>query len=269
MIKQHPKIAIFAGALAVALVGVGSVQAYGLLKSDEIRLKQEMKPQVPAGERSVDLIGIYPPGFETDLASASAAYGKEYGAGNYQIVGYKGYTLVVPPSKSGKELDEAKQDVDAQIASAQDNTPAASMQAGQIAKIREVFGTTGNIVYNTFMGAYTDEKGFQYNFYKGELMGKQVGVTNALAEKFNSAYPHFKEGAAPAGVTALSQVQARVKADAALEKAFGPERASSLQAKVEFLPLGGPRLGITYGDSEVQMLVDTVSGDIIHYSRSK
>lgn len=267
MINKY-KTALFVGAMALALAGVGTVKAIQLRQSDEIQMsKQTMKPVVPDGERTVDLVGIFPPGFDTEVASAKADYAKEYGPGNFQVVSYKGYTLIVPPSKSG-ELAKSEQDIDTQIASAQSDTPSASLQASQIAKIREVFGTTGGISYNTFMGAYTDEKGFQYNFYKGELVGKQVGVTNALAEKFASAYPHFKEGAVPAGVTALSQTQAKSKADQVVAKALGT-RASTVMAKTSFLELGGPRLGISYGDNEVQVLVDTVTGDIIHYSKSK
>lgn len=269
MIRKHSKIAIFAATLAVALIGVGTVRAINLLKSDEVQLKQQMKPLVPIGERPVDLIGIYPPGFETDLVKAQANYEKEFGVENFQSISYKGYTLLVPPTKNAEALEEVKRDIDSQIASAQGNAPSTEVQAAQIGQIREVFGTAGNITYNSFMGAYTDEKGFQYNFYKDELMGKQVGVTNSLAEKFNSAYPHFKNGTVPAGAKALVQAQARMKTDVVIEKAFGPERAGSLKTKVEFLPLEGPRLGVTYGDNEVQMLVDTVTGDIIHYSRNK
>ena len=269
IIKKYYKTALLAAAIILPLAGIGTVKAIQMLKADEIQMKQQMKPEVPTGQRAVDFIGIYPPGFDTDLAKTTADYEKEYGKGNFQIISYKGYTLLVPPSKTGKELNNAREDVDNQISSAQSDTPSAELQATQIAKIREVFGTTGNIAYNSFMGAYTDEKGFQYNFYKGQLMGKQVGVTNALADKFNSTYPHFKEGIVPEGSVALTQAQARVKADAAIDKAFGPERASSLKAKVAFTPLSGPRLGITYGDNEVQVLIDTVTGDIIHYSRNK
>lgn len=265
--KRHYKAALFVGALTLVLAGVGTVKALQLRKADETQLKQAMKPVVPVGEREVDLIGIFPPGFDTEAAAAKADYEKEYGAGNFQAVSYKGYTILVPPAKSG-ELAKSEQDVDTQIASAQNDAPSASLQASQIAEIRSVFGTAGDVVYNPLMGAYTDEKGFQYNFYKGELMGKQVGVTSSLAEKFDSAYPYFKEGAMPAGVTALTEAQAKTRADKVVTKALG-SNAAAVMAKAGFLPLSGPRLGITYGDNEVQVLVDTVSGDVIHYSRSK
>ncbi len=268
MIKRNSKIALFVGVMALALVGVGSVKALQLRRADEIQLKQKMKPDVAAGDRTVDLIGIFPPGFDAEVSSAKTDYEKEYGAGKFQVVDYKGYTLVVPPSKSGKDLADSEKDVDTQIASAQSDTPTAAVQASQIATIRNVFGTAGDIAYNSFMGAYTDDKGFQYNFYHGELMGKQVGVTNSLAAKFESAYPQFKEGAVPAGATTLTEAQAKASADKVVAKALGTG-ASSVMAKASVLPLGGPRLGITYGDNEVQVLVDTVSGDIIHYSKNK
>ena len=265
--RKHYKAALFVGALTLALAGVGTVKALQLKKADETRLKQAMKPVVPVGERTVDLIGIFPPGFDTEVASAKADYEKEYGTGNFQVVGYKGYTIIVPPAKSG-ELAKSEQDVDTQIASAQNDTPSAAVQASQIAEIRNVFGVAGGIAYNPLMGAYTDEKGVQYNFYKGELMGKQVGVTSSLAAKFDSAYPYFKEGAVPAGAATLTEAQAKAQADKVVAKALG-SNAGAVMAKAGFLPLSGPRLGITYGDNEVQVLVDTVSGDVIHFSRSK
>jgi hypothetical protein len=267
VIKKHYKAAIFVGAMALALAGIGTVKALQLKKADEVQLKLAMKPVVPVGDRTVDLIGIFPPGFDTEVASAKADYEKEYGAGNFQVVSYKGYTIIVPPAKNG-ELAKSERDVDTQIASAQSDAPSASLQASQIAQIRNVFGTAGDIAYNPFMGAYTDEKGFQYNFYQGELVGKQVGVTSSLAAKFDSAYPHFKEGAVPAGAATLTEAQAKAGADKVVSKALGA-KAASVMAKAGFLPLSGPRLGITYGDNEVEVLVDTVSGDIIHYSRSK
>lgn len=267
MMKRHYKAALFVGVMALAMAGIGTVKALQLKKADEVQLKLAMKPVVPVGDRTVDLIGIFPPGFDAEVASAKTDYEKEYGAGNFQAVSYKGYTLVVPPSKSG-ELAKSEQDVDTQIASAQSDTPSASLQTSQIAEIRDVFGTAGEIAYNPFMGAYTDGKGFQYNFYKGELMGKQVGVTSSLAAKFDSAYPYFKEGAVPAGAATLTEAQAKTGADKVVAKALGTN-AGSVMAKANFLPLSGPRLGITYGDNEVQVLVDTVSGDVIHFSRSK
>lgn len=267
MTKKHSKIALFVGVMSLALVGVGSVKALQLRHADEVQLKQQMKPDA-VGDRAVDLVGIFPPGFDTDVASAKTDYEKEYGAGKFQVVDYKGYTIFVPPSKSSKDLADAEKNVDTQIASAQNDTPSAAVQASQIAKIREVFGTAGDIAYNSFMGAYTDDKGFQYNFYHGELMGKQVGVTNILAAKFASAYPQFKEGAVPAGATTLTEAQAKASADKVVAKVLGTN-AGSVMAKASILPLGGPRLGITYGDNEVQVLVDTVSGDIIHYSKDK
>ena len=265
--KRYYKTALFVGALTLALAGVGTVKALQLKKADETRLKQAMKPVVPVGERTVDLIGIFPPGFDTEVSSAKADYEKEYGTGNFQVVNYKGYTIIVPPAKSG-ELAKSEQDVDTQIASAQNDTPSTSLQASQIAEIRNVFGTAGEVAYNPLMGAYTDEKGFQYNFYKGELMGKQVGVTSSLAAKFDSAYPYFNEGAVPAGAAPPTEAQAKTQADKVVAKALG-SNAGTVMAKAGFLPLSGPRLGITYGDNEVQVLVDTVSGDVIHFSRSK
>lgn len=268
MLKRHSKIALFVGVMALATAGIGTVKALQLRHADEVQLKQQMKPDVAVGDRAVDLVGIFPPGFNADVSAAKADYEKEYGTGKFQVVSYKGYTIIVPPSKSDKDLADAEKSVDTQIASAQSDTPSAAVQASQIATIRDVFGTTGDIAYNPFMGAYTDSKGFQYNFYHGELMGKQVGVTNALADEFYSAYPYFKEGSVPAGSAVLSEAQAKGGADKVVAKALGV-KASSVMAKASFLPLGGPRLGITYGDNEVQVLVDTVSGDIIHYSKSK
>lgn len=270
IIKRHNKIALLIGILVLPLLGASVIHATRLLtKDEEIQLKQQMKPAVPVGERAVDLVGIFAPGFETELASAKTGYEKEYGAGNFQVIDYKGFTLLVPPTKTGDDIARAKQEVDTQIASQKNKTPSAGLQNSQIAKIREVFGTSGSIVYDSFLGAYTDEKGFQYNFENGELVNKQVGVTSSLAAKWAKAYPYLA-GDAQVPSSVLSEDQAKTGTDKVIEKAFDADQAKTLKQSVKFTAFDGVRLGIVYGGNyEVKMMVDRVTGDIIHYSKDK
>jgi hypothetical protein len=267
IIKRHYKIALLIGILVLPLLGAGAIQATRLLtKDEEIQLKQQMKPQVPAGERTVDLIGTFAPGFEKELEQAKAQYVKEYGEGNFQVIGYHGYTLLVPFAKAEKIAD-VKAKIDVVIASHDKSVPSASIEASQIAKIREVFDIKGAIAYNSVIGAYTDDKGFQYNFTDGELVNKQVGITGALQTKFEQSYPHLKPGVA--SNAAITNEEAKNASDRIIDKAFGADRANELKANVRFEDLEGARVGIVYGDLEVQMLVDKVTGDVIHYSKVK
>jgi hypothetical protein len=250
--------------LGVLAIGIGTVQAVRLLtKAEKIQLKQEVAPKA---ERSIERIGIFAPGFELEREDAIVKYAKEYGDGNFQVINYKGYTLIVPPVKADK-LDKIKEQIDAQVFAEERSTPTADIQTSQIAKIRDVFGATGSIEYNPAMGAYTDDQGFQYNFVDGKLVNKQVGANSVLHAKFEQAYPHFKPDTVR--TSKISNEEARTVTDQVVAKLFASERADNLKSNVQFRDLGDARLGIVYGDKEAQFLVDQVTGDVIHYSKIK
>lgn len=250
--------------LGVLATGIGTVQAIrSLTKAEEIQLKQEMTPEV---ERFVERIGVFAPGFESESEDAIAQYTKEYGDGNFQVIHYKGYTLVVPPMKADK-LDSIKEQVDAQVFAEERSTPTADVKISQIAKIRDVFGITVSIEYNPAMGAYTDDYGFQYNFVDEELVNKQVGANSVLHAKFEQAYPHFKPDTVR--TSKISNEEAKAVTDHVITKLFTSERTDNLKSNVQFKDLGDARLGIIYGDREAQFLVDQVTGDVIHYSKIK
>ena len=258
-------IVLLTGLLVIPLLGASAVYAVtSLSKNDEVALKQAMKPQ--NAERGVDLIGIFAPGFITELANAKTEYDQEYGGGNYKVIGYEGYTLIVPPTKT-ENIAKAKARVDAIIANEKSSTPTADIKASQIAQIHDVFGVEGVIVYNAAIGAYTDEKGFQYNFSNGELVNKQVGINSSLQTLFAQAYPHLQSTVINTAV--ITSEQAKVVSDKILDKLFDVSHASSLKNNVKYVDLGNSRVGITYGDMEVQMLVDKATGDVIHYSKVK
>ncbi|MEO5928081.1 MAG: hypothetical protein ABIO72_05155 [Patescibacteria group bacterium] len=267
MSSKYKKYIFPVGIMAALLIGVGTVQAVKLTKKEEIQLKQEMKQEIPVGERNIDLIGIFPPGFSKDVDTAFSDYEKEYGKDKTQKILYKNFTILVPPTKLN-EIPATKVDIDLQVAAQAANVPSASVQDSQKKMIREAFGTTGEIVYNSLLAAYTDEDGFQYNFEKGELVNKQVGATNDLGEKFIAAYPYFKEGASLPTLR-LTEEQAKVSANRVLEKVFSKEKAVELEHAVDILSLGELRLGLTYGNDEVKILVDKVTGNIIHFSKVK
>jgi hypothetical protein len=254
--------------LAVCLaVGIGITYASQVLtKQDEVALKQAMKPEVPAGERMVDMVGVFPPQFESDADAQIKAYDKEYGKDNVQVLSYKGYTLIIPPGKTA-EVDKAKQRIDGNIKSQQSATPQESIQQRDVDRIKEVFGTQDTVSYDATIGAYVDESGNQYNFVQGQLVNKQVGVTSALQQKWEKKYPHLNGSSTTQAV--VTEEQAKDKAGKLLDKLFSVERASELKTKVEVTSIDDKLTGIVYGDNEASVLVDKVTGDIIAYSKIK
>lgn len=259
------RIVLFLGLLTLFVVGIGTVEAIKLLsKADEIKLKQEMKPLET--ERDVEMIGIFAPGFEVEVVEAKARYTKEYGEGKVSVVDYQGYTLIVPPGKES-EVSRVKEKVVTIINDQYNRTPSKNIEDIQISKIRAIFDVIGGIVYNSAIGAFTDEKGFQYNFVDGELVNKQVGITSALQAKFNKAYPHLNPETKRTAVISYEEV--RRNTDKIIDKSFSVDRAVYLKSKVQRLDLDDARIGIIYGETEVQIMVDQVTGDIIHYSKIK
>jgi|GEM_PF-3651526 hypothetical protein len=253
------------GIVVVPLIGIGTVYAVSTLtKNDEIKLKQEMKSKDV--ERSVDLIGVFAPGFVTELTDAKTEYTKEYGDGNFQILEYNGYTFLIPPGKLEK-LADVKEKIDTLVADNNKKIPSDGTEAKQIAKIRQVFGTQGEIAYDITIGAYTDEKGFQYNFSDGELINKQVGINSSLQTKFEQAYPKLKQGVVNARV--ITNEQAKSEADQIIDKVFTEDIADSLKKSANYVDLGNARVGIVYGNMEAQVLVDQATGDIINFNKAK
>ena len=263
MKKYH--LVMLLGIVVVPLIGIGTVYAVSTLtKNDEIKLKQEMKSKDV--ERSVDLIGVFAPGFVTELTDAKTEYTKEYGDGNFQILEYNGYTFLIPPGKLEK-LADVKEKIDTLVADNNKKIPSDGTEAKQIAKIRQVFGTQGEIAYDITIGAYTDEKGFQYNFSDGELINKQVGINSSLQTKFEQAYPKLKQGVVNARV--ITNEQAKSEADQIIDKVFTEDIADSLKKSANYVDLGNARVGIVYGNMEAQVLVDQATGDIINFNKAK
>jgi hypothetical protein len=253
------------GILGVFVIGVGTAQAIrSLTKDEQIQIKQEMKLEDTG--KFTDRIGVFAPGFESEAQEAVAEYVKEYGEGNFKVVTYKGHTLIVPPGRAG-ELSSIEEQVDAQMSAQESSTPPSKLQTIQIAMIKDVFGVKGTVTYNAAMGAYTDDKGFQYNFSDGGLVNKQVGANDVLQAKFEQAYPHFKAGVERAAT--ITNERARNVTDQIISKLFSTSQSESLKANVKYEDLGEVRLGIVYGNREAQFLVDLVTGDVIHYSKIK
>jgi hypothetical protein len=263
--KKHFIIASLGLAVCLA-VGIGITYAsQALTKQDEVALKQAMKPEVPAGERMVDMVGVFPPQFESDADAQIKAYDKEFGKDNVQVLNYQAYTIIVPPGKTA-EADKAKQRIDANIKSQQSAIPQQGIQQRDIDRIKEVFGTQ-DASYDSTIGAYVDESGNQYNFVKGELVNKQVGATPALQQKWEKKYPHLNGSSVAQAV--VTEEQAEDKAGKLLDKLFSVERAGELKTKVEATLIDDKLTGIVYGDNEASFLVDKVTGDIIAYSKIK
>lgn len=264
--KKHFIIASLGLAVCLA-VGIGITYAsQALTKQDEVAIKQAMKPEVPVGGRMVDMVGVFPPQFESDADAQIKAYDKEYGKDNVQVLSYKGYTLIVPPGKT-TEADKVEQRIDANIKSQQLATPQEGIQQRDIGRIKEVFGTQEAVSYDATIGAYVDESGNQYNFVQGQLVNKQVGVTSVLQQKWEKKYPHLNDSSA--AQTVITDEQAKDKASKLLDKLFSVEQADKLKAKVEATSIDDKLTGIVYGDNEASVLVDKVTGDIIAYSKIK
>ncbi|MEK7183753.1 MAG: hypothetical protein AAB776_03930 [Patescibacteria group bacterium] len=262
---KYNRSAVVVGALALCLLGVGTVQAMSksLTKADEIKMKQAMVP-VDA-EQPTDLVAIFAVGFETELANAKAQYAKEYGANNFQVLKYNGYTLLVPPGIAEKALTDARAQVDSMALDQASSVPDATTQATQVETVREVFGVAGVLIYLPSLRAYADEKGFQYNFQDNELISKQVGLTSALHTKFEAAYPHLKSGITRTAVVSVDR--ARTSADLLVSKALSGDRTEGLMSKVQVVNFGDARVGFVYGNMEVHILVDLVTGDVINFNQ--
>ncbi len=253
--------------LGLALAGTLGVQAMkGLTKGDEVALKQEMKPEVAEDQQAVNRIGIFPPSLEAEVAAVLPDYEKVYAKEDVQILDYRGYTLVVPPTRLG-DLTDTKARIDEDIEAQSLRTPQITQQEKDIAEIRRVFGTEGEISFNSIIGAYTDEKGSQYNFVDGELVNKQIGITSNLRQKWEQAYPYFNGGQKAS--LAFDEVQSRDVADEVINKLFDQEEAQGLEGQVAVESIGEAGIGFVYGDNEARVLVDKVTGDIIHYSKVK
>lgn len=263
------KIALVALAITVCFVAVGTGATYAarqLTKQEEIALKHQMKPEVPVGERSVDMIGIFPPEFEDSVNSYLAMYEKEYGNGITQVITYKGYTLLVPPGKVG-EVEKVKAEIDGNLQSQQKATPSVDVQNQNIQQIRDVFGVQENIAYDSNVGAYVDERGFQYNFYKNDLVNKQEGITPGLQQKFEKHYPSLTDSGA-GNAPVLAEDKAKATAEKVIAKLFDTNKANALKSKAE-ISSNDNRMLVVYGDNEVRFLLDKVSGDIIYYGKTK
>lgn len=262
-------LALLGLGIAVSLlIGVGMIYANReLTKEEQVLLKQQMKPEVLVGERMVDLIGIFPPQFESSVNLHLSTYEKEYGKENVQVLTYRGYTLIVPPTKTNEDLEEVKKEIDGSIESQQKAVPLSNTQEQNIEKIREVFGVQGKIAYDPTIGAYTDEKGYQYNFYKGELVNKQVGITPALQQQWANYYPYLMGLSIEKPV--ITEDQAKEKANKVVEKLFSVEQSDKFKTSIQTVSADEYRLGIVYGDNEVRVLVDKVRGDIIYYGKIK
>jgi hypothetical protein len=259
------RLAVMISALFLPLL-VGSVYAVNktLTKEDEVKLKQDMKPDNAV--ESTQLVGIFAPGFEIELADAKLEYTKEYGEGNFQVLEYNSYTLLVPPNLSVDALTDSKTQVDNMALGQQSDGVDSKTQTAEITKIREVFGVEGEIVYIPSIQAYADEKGFQYNFGDGELNSKQVGITKALHAKFEAAYPHLNSEVSRTAV--VSTEQARAISDQLIDRLYTIDTANNLKASEQNVDFGNARTGFVYGDREVHVLVDLVTGDVINFNKA-
>ncbi len=267
------KTALIALTMVICFLAVGGGVTYAmrqLTKQEEIELKHQMKPEVPVGERTVDMIGIFPPQFEESANSYLVMYEKEYGRGVTQVVAYKGYTLLVPPNQKG-EVEKVKADIDHNLESQQKATPSSDVQSQDIQKIRDVFGVKESISYDPVIGAYVDERGFQYNFYQNELVNKQEGITPVLRQKWEERYPYLatSETIAQTVSSVITESQAKAIAGEVVTRLFNASKASELKSHVEMNPIDDYRLLVVYGDNEVNILLDKVSGDIIYYGKIK
>lgn len=260
--------------MVIAGVGLSLILTFSVVnaftpntKQQEVTLKQNFKPEANLGQRSVDAVGIFAPGFTNEAEMAAVNYQEVYGSGNVQLLDYKGFTLVIPPTKSLADVALAKSEVDMQITANENKIPSAETQEKQIEKIRSVFDVVGLISFDSFLGAYTDEYGFQYNFWEDELINKQIGATSTLASRFANKHPHLIENRRVGALMSIQEIRRR--ADLVIRQLFPSSKAVELSQKVAISQIDALRIGLTYGDNEVQVLFDTFTGTIIHYSKNK
>lgn len=254
-------IALVAVFTAVSASAAGSVSRL-LSKNEEIKLKQENAQSIV---KPINMIGIFGAGFENEAETAKKEYGKEYGAKGYQSIVYKGFTLVVPPGKTDSDIESAKRAVDDQLIAQSNKTPSSEIQREQIAKIRNVFSIQGDIEFDPFIGAYTDDKGFQYNFKNGLLIGKQVGVSERLLNKFWNAFPHLKsESNSIEKMLTNEEIIANVSV--IIEKLLGTEKLNNFKQNMELQVLEGGRVALAQKDGSIRVMADQKTGEVIYFS---
>jgi hypothetical protein len=266
--KNIKKYIIFGAGIfaALTLITVGTVWAKGGM--DEKSQKANSQVEIPVGERFVDRIGIVPPGFDDELQSELLQFQKNYENQTITTLDYMGYKLIIPPAKNNEaEIQIVKNKIDEDIKNQDANIPAKSQQDNEINKIRSVFNVEGSLVYNNVLGAYTDEKGFQYNFENGELVSKIVSVMPSVAKSFAVNYPYLKENGS--AQVKFSDDAAFQVSDPIIEKLYNSDKVQSLKETKKIIPMDQYRVGVVYGDNDVNVLFDKVSGDIISYSKVK
>jgi len=269
MLKKRKVLIVLLMTICFVVVGFGATYAMKhFTKQDEIVLKEQLKVDTPIGERAIDMIGVFPPQFEDDAAYHLAMYEKEYGQEAVQFITYNGYTLIIPPNKISDEINKVKDDIDHNIQSRQKETPSLDIQAKNISEIRDVFGVQENIVYDFIIGAYVDDRGYQYNFYNDTLVSKQIGITSTLQQKWKESYPYLVDLSITKS-SIISEEEVKAGANAIITKLFDGDKASKLKTEVKLSFIDGYRVLIIYGDNEVRFLVDKASGDIIYYGKIK
>jgi len=264
---KYPLLLGIGSLLVLLVVAVGSAQNTAVV-SDEKQSKAEkaaVTDSSQASERMVSRIGVFPPGFDEQARAMFQEYEKEYGEGNVQTINHQGYLLIVPPTKAHL-LYEVQQDVDRQIVSQKEHTPAVAQQKKEKAAIRRLFGAQGPLSFNPTMGVYADERGYQYVLHDGVIVSKSIGVTDSLRRRWEETHPVLKTPVpATAGASLLTEEQAGRLADSIVENVRTTDPDSALRVRERKAHRLGTTTGFDYG--EVKILVDRKSGEVIHFSR--
>lgn len=265
--NRLPVIAALLLAAVVMAVGAALAQSDAAADRDKIeRAEKSAAARSAPDQKLTSRIGIFPPGFGEQAEQAKADYELEYGLGGAETVEYRGYTIIVPPAMT-QSLDEAKAEVDEQLASQSRATPTQARQRKDRAEIRRLFGTDGEISYDPPAGAYADGRGYQYKVVNGVVVAKQIGVSDEIRGRWLETHPGASEGESTAeqAATLLTDEEVRGLADALAVRALPAGGASEARARSVGLAKGRLRAAFDYG--EVKILVDRVSGEIVHYSR--
>lgn len=213
-----------------------------------------------------DKVGIFPPGFSEQASLMLRQYEIDNGLGMVQMLTYRGYQIIVPASLT-TNIETTKREIDGLIAAQADRVPSKQQQNADKSEIQRLFGVDVSATYNQSLGAYVDNRGYQYKLINGVVVSKSVGVTDELRRKWLESHPHFNDGNhSGAALETLPDSALKNRAEEILNKTSSPIESVIQRLQQADWPKGKLQTAFDFGS--VKVLVDRTSGEIIAYSNA-
>lgn len=227
------------------------------------KVKHLFAPDVEMGNRPVDLVGIFGPGFEPLVDESVQSYIDEWGD-DVQVIEYRGHTLIVPPGK-GNEIDNVRESIDQEIFDAERVAPSKEQRQQDIAFLGQLFGSDRAITYDTLLRGYSDQLGYQYDMKDGILLVMGVGRTEALNDRWHAKHPESESSLQPAPL-AENIIQSATE-DFLRDTLPQNEVVDVSKVKLQFTP---EQAAAVYSSSQGEthrVLWDRLNGEILSYNR--